>query len=133
MPNSIDISNYEKAPFLEDTERGNGSSSSSVNGEGFDEALGTGVKSWPARPIRWIRSPWMFFLDLCLVVLVVIFAGWKADIEPIQLQGDVTGYIPHFDSQITTFRSHPEFVSNHTSLASLKEAQEAWVDFLPRE
>jgi hypothetical protein len=132
MPNSIDISSYEKAPFLEDRGRVNASTSGSEDGDDMTPMLEKKGEPWPAKRIRWIRSPWMFFLDLCLIALVVIFAGRKPCVEPVQLQGDVTGFVPHFDQQITTFRSHPEFISNHTSLDSLKEAREAWVNFLPR-
>jgi hypothetical protein len=133
MPNSIDISTYEKAPFLENLGGDNTSASSaSEDGDDTTPMLAKKVESRPTNRIRWIRSPWMFFLDLCLISLIVIFAGRKASVEPVQLQGDVTGFVPRFQQQITTFRSHPEFISNHTSLDSLKEAQQAWVNFLPR-
>lgn len=133
MPNSIDISAYEKAPFLEDLNEEAPSTSSTIDdGDDTTPMLKKKIDPRPAKPIRWIRSPWMFFLDLCLIGLIVIFATRKSNVDPVQLQGDVTGFVPRFDQQITTFRSHPEFISNHTSLDSLREAQEAWVKLLPR-
>jgi hypothetical protein len=75
----------------------------------------------------------MFLLDLGLVVLIVIFAVRQSNVNHVQLQGDVTGFVPQFDHEITTFRAHPEFVSNHTSMESLQDAQKAWTEFLPRK
>ena len=135
MPTSIDISAYEKAPFLEDLNEEAPSASSSSD-DGFDTTpmlkKNNNKNKGLARTMKWTRSPWMYFLDLCLIGVIVIFATRRPIVEPVQLQGDVTGLVPRFDQQITKFRSHPEFISNHTSLESLREAQEAWVNFLPR-
>ena len=135
MPNSIDIAVYEKALFLEESGERAGSSSASTsdNGEHVLRMIHRTPKSRTRKIFSCTRSPWMYFLDLCLIGLVVILATRKASEELVQLQGDITGLVPRFDQQVTTFRSHPEFISNHTSLESLRKAQEAWVDFLPRK
>jgi len=134
MPQSIDLSSYEKAPILEESWReAIPPSSSSDEGDDTTPMLKKKATPWPAKPIRWIRSPWMFLLDFFMIALVTIFYGQKPFTTHMDFLGDVTGFIPRFSQQITTFRAHPEFVSNHTSLESLQEAREAWMEFLPRE
>lgn len=83
--------------------------------------------------ISLVRSPWLFLIDVFLLVMVMAYYA----ITPINLHlpflGDVTGYVPNFAQQIVVFGSHPEFISNHTSVESLKEAREHWIKLLPRE
>jgi hypothetical protein len=134
MPNSIDISAYEKASFLEDLNEDAPLASSSTSDDGLDTTpmLKKKKANLRTKTTRLVRSPWLYLLDLCLIGVIAIILTRKSSSEPVQLQGDVTGLVPHFDRQVTTFRSHPEFISNHTSLESLRQAQEAWVNFLPR-
>lgn len=134
MPQSMDLSSYEKAPILEESWRDAlPPSSSSDEGDDTTPMLKRKTVSWPTKSIKWIRSPWMFILDFGIVALVTYLLGRKSFTTHMDLLGDVTGFVPHFSQQITTFRAHPEFVSNHTSLESLQEAREAWMNFLPRE
>lgn len=137
MPNSMDISAYEKVPFLENLEDGTTSTTSTTSrsdeGDTSVAVLSRSMLSRPSPHVNVVRSPWMFLLDLGLVILVLIFAVRKSHVNGVQLQGDVTGFVPQFDHEITTFRAHPEFVSNHTSIESLQIAQKAWTEFLPRK
>lgn len=91
------------------------------------------LKSWPEHPIKWIRSPWMFLIDLVLAALVMIFYSREPKTAHLDFQGDVTGFVPIFSQQVVTFQAYPEFVSNHSSEGSLKEAREHWMKLLPRE
>lgn len=140
MPSSIDIGRYEKAPMLEGTwHPDNPSSSSSDEGGNAVPMLKgskqkkAGLKPWPEHPVKWIRSPWMFLIDLFLIILVLIFASREPRSAHLDFAGDITGFVPKFSQQIVTFRAYPEFISNHSSEESLKEAREHWMDLLPRE
>lgn len=143
MPSSIDMDSYEKAPMLEDTWQSAIPSSSSSEERGDTVPMlkerkerkerKAGLKSWQEHPINWIRSPWMFVIDLCLIVLIMIFATREPKSAHLDFAGDVTGLVPKFSQQIVTFRAYPEFVSNHSSEESLKEARAHWMDLLPRE
>jgi hypothetical protein len=147
MPHSIDIGSYEKAAILEESWSPNASPSSLSEEDDDDttpmlkvdaspQTIKKVIHPWPKHPIKWIRSPFMFFLDLILVMLVVIFSTRKPAIyesSTAGLQGDIHGLVPNFDQQLVTFRAYPEFVSNHTSEASLKEAREHWMKLLPRQ
>jgi hypothetical protein len=146
MPHSIDLGNYEKVPILEETwpPKVPPSSSSEEDDDSTpmlkDEnpmiAAKRSILPWPRHPIRWVRSPFMFLLDLVLVMLVVIFSTRKPAIlesTNAELQGDIHGLVPNFEPQLVVFKAYPEFVSNHTSEASLREAREYWMKLLPRE
>lgn len=140
MPSSMDVSSYEKAPMLEDTWH-SAASTSAASEEGEitmpilkgDKRKKILSKPWPEYPIKWIRSPWMFFIDLLLIILIMIFATREPKSAHLDFAGDITGFVPKFPQQIVTFRAYPEFVSNHSSEDSLKEAREHWMDLLPRE
>jgi hypothetical protein len=133
MPQSIDLASYEKAPILEEPWTPDGpTSSSSEDGDDTSPMLKKN-KPWPEHPVRWIRSPWMFLLDLVLVALATIFYSRKPTTSHLDWTGDVTGFVPEFSQSIVTFQAYPEFVSNHSSIESLAEAREHWMNFLPRE
>jgi hypothetical protein len=135
MPNSIDLGSYEKAPMLEDTwHSATPASSSSDDGDDTIPMLKKRkTKPWPEHPIKWIRSPWMFLIDLILVALAMIFWSREPTTSHLDFQGDISGFVPRFSQQVVTFKAYPEFVSNHSSEASLKEAREHWMKLLPRE
>lgn len=140
MPSSIDIGSYEKAPMLEETWHSDNPSSfsSDEGGNAVPTLKGSKqkkaeLKPWPENPIKWIRSPWMFLVDLFLIILVMIFASLEPRSAHLDFADDVTGFVPQFSQQIVTFRAYPEFVSNHSSEESLKEAREHWMNILPRE
>jgi hypothetical protein len=145
MKHSIDLGAYEKVPLVEEAWPPNVPSSSSVEEEDDttpmlkNDAGKTSkkvIQPWPRHPIKWVRSPFMFFLDLILVMLVVIFSTRKPAVfesSPAGLLGDIHGLVPSFEPKLVTFRAYPEFVSNHTSEASLREAREHWMNLLPRE
>jgi hypothetical protein len=140
MPSSIDIGSYEKAPMLEDTWH-SATSTSTSSEEGYDPVSmlekkskkKTVLSSWPEHPIRWIRSPFMFLIDLVLLTLVMVFYSREPKTSHLNYAGDITGYVPVFSQQVVTFQAYPEFVSNHSSEESLKEAREHWMKLLPRE
>lgn len=140
MPSSIDIGSYEKAPMLEDT--WHSATSTSTSSEQGDDAVPmlkkkkqkkTVLKSWPEHPIKWIRSPFMFLIDLVLLTLVMVFYSREPKNSHLDFAGDITGFVPLFSQQVVTFQAYPEFVSNHSSEVSLKEAREHWMKLLPRE
>jgi hypothetical protein len=145
MPHSIDLGAYEKVPLVEEAWPPNAPSSSSGEEEDDTTPMLTNdakqtvkkvIQPWPRHPIKWIRSPFMFFLDLVLVMLVVIFSTRKPAVSESTtagLLGDIHGLVPNFEPQLVTFRAYPEFISNHTSEASLREAREHWINLLPRE
>ncbi|TID16018.1 hypothetical protein E6O75_ATG09076 [Venturia nashicola] len=124
--------------MLEDTwQSTNTSSSCSEEGGEVDPMLSgtkqkkSGPKAWPEHPIKWIRSPWVFLLDLFLVTLIMLFASREPKSAHMDFAGDITGFVPKFSQQIVTFRAYPEFVSNHSSEESLKEARAHWMNLLP--
>jgi hypothetical protein len=134
MPRSIDIAHYEKAPTDDEWPPTAGSSSASDDIEDTAPMLGKKrTRPWPAGKINWLRSPWFYLLDLLMIALIMIFFARKPTTYHLQWQGDITGFVPTFSQQVVTFRSYPEFVSNHTSLDSLAEARSAWVKLLPRK
>jgi hypothetical protein len=140
MPTSIDLGSYEKAPMLEDTWHSAASTStSSEEGDATVPMLKakkrkkTVLTSWPEHPIRWIRSPWMFLIDLFLLTLVIIFWSREPKSSHLDFSGDITGFVPRFSQEVVTFQAYPEFISNHSSEDSLKEAREHWMKLLPRK
>jgi hypothetical protein len=85
---------------------------------------------------KWFHSPKFFFFDALLVMICgyIAFRGiHKHEPSHLDWQGDVTGFVPPFSHQIVTFRNHPEFISNHTSEASLIKAREFWKTLVPGE
>jgi hypothetical protein len=82
----------------------------------------------------WSRSPLFFLLDISLVSALFYFAfKYRWQLHHLDCQGDTTGYAPAFFQQVLIFRKHPEFISNHTSLESLREAREHWKTLVPRQ
>jgi hypothetical protein len=137
MPHSIDIGHYEKISTLEESwEPSPSSTSASIDDEDTTLISNEMKKPWPEQDIRWIRSPFMFLIDFFLVALIVILETRRPSLERMTnatgLQGDIFGLVPRFDEQIVTFQAHPEFISNHSSEESLKEAREHWKKLLPR-
>lgn len=140
MSSSIDSGSYEKTPMLEDTWHST-TSTSPPSEEGDDavpmlikkEQKKTLLKPWPDHPIQWIRSPWMFLIDLMLILLATIFYSREPISAHLDFSGDITGFVPRLSQQIVTFQAYPEFISNHSSEGSLKEAREHWMKLLPRE
>jgi hypothetical protein len=134
MPHSIDLSSYEKAAIDEEPWR---SSSASATDDDSDSVTLLGRsknKSRSSHDYPCSRSPLLYIIDLFLIAVIVIFATRKpiADIPvDVQLGGDVAGYVPRFSEEVVRFRSYPEFISNHSSEASLSEAREHWTRLLP--
>jgi hypothetical protein len=134
MPRSIDLSSYgrtgvgEEAQFLPIARSSHDSDSD--NATLLEKAEGPIMKT-PRN--HFIRSPWLFLLDVLLLVMVMVYYAATPISLHLSFLGDVTGYVPNFSQQIVVFGSHPEFISNHTSLASLQEAREHWIKLLPRK
>jgi hypothetical protein len=133
MPRSIDLSSYSRVvsgaqeqflPLARSShESGSDNTTLLEKSEGPITETPRGI---------FIRSPWLFMLDaLLLVMVMVIYASNPVSLH-LSFLGDITGYVPNFSQQIVVFGSHPEFISNHTSLESLKEAREHWIKLLPR-
>jgi len=135
MPRSIDLSNLEKVELGDEVWPTTVGSSESEEGDSTSPMLGNGKskKRSSSRRIRWTRSPWMYLVDIFAIALIVIFWSRQPTSTHLDWQGDITGYVPSFSQQVVVFRSYPEFISNHTSLASLEEAREQWMKLLPRE
>ena len=136
MPRSIDLSNLEKAAIDDEAWPPTVGSSESEEGDSTSPMLGNGKKKRKAlslsRMSRWTRSPWMYLADLFAIALVIMFWSRQPSSTHLDWQGDITGYVPSFSQQVVVFRSYPEFISNHTSLASLEAAREQWMKLLPR-
>ncbi|QDS70405.1 hypothetical protein FKW77_009396 [Venturia effusa] len=138
MPVSSDEGMHEKAPILEGPwHSADSSSSDEEGGDAVSLALNgrkqrkVGTKPWPESRIQWIRSLWMFLFDLLLITLVMIFAFREPKSAHLVFAGDISGFVPGFSQQVVTFRAYPEFISNHSSEASLKEARAHWIKLLP--
>ncbi|KAF2404538.1 hypothetical protein EJ06DRAFT_526620 [Trichodelitschia bisporula] len=139
MPPSVDLSTYEKTALMEEVPWPSisGSSTSTIAEEEEDTSpmLPThNEKRTRRRRCSRTRSPWLFLLDaalLAVLVLVVIRQQRPTLHEAPGLMDDVTGFVPNFSTETVVFSSHPQFVSNHTSEASLREARDAWMGLLP--
>ena len=133
MPQSLDLSSYlQKTSMDEEKFLSSPSSSDDSNAEERTLLGKTESQSSTSRDPRWVRSPWFFLMDCFLIALVAISYSYAPKDLHLSLLGDVTGFVPKFTTQIVTFKSHPEFISNHTSLESLREAREHWISLLPR-
>lgn len=86
------------------------------------------------RNLKITRSPYLFILDAFLIIILTCLLVFlhKTHITLLGSQGDITGYVPSFRRQLVVFEQHPEFISNHTSEASLVEAQQHWKTLVPR-
>jgi hypothetical protein len=85
---------------------------------------------------RLSRSPFLYILDLILALAIAFLLLRRHADEKIQqfdLGSDITGYVPQIDHQLVTFTKEPQFISNHTSLESLRQAREHWKTLVPRE
>jgi len=85
---------------------------------------------------RFSRSPFFYILDtiLALAVIFLLFRrDWYEKVQRFDLGSDITGYAPQIDHSLVTFTKQPYFISNHTSLESLREAREHWKTLVPRE
>lgn len=133
MPRSIDLSNLEKAAVDDEAWPPTVGSPSSEEGDSTSPMLGGGKsRRRSSSRSRWTRSPWMYLLDLFAIALIIIFWTRKPTSSHLDWQGDITGFVPSFSQQVVVFRSYPKFISNHTSLESLQEAREHWMNLLPR-
>lgn len=90
----------------------------------------------PLSHVRFSRSPFFYLLDLGLILAFTFFLirrNAESKVARLDLQDDITGYAPKFGHQLVTFKTAPQFISNHTSLASLAEAREYWKTLVPRK
>lgn len=79
------------------------------------------------------RSTYFWILDVFLGLTCTYLLILMRSRTNLGLQGDLTGYVPRFSNEIKTFASGPNFISNHTSEASLADAREHWKTLVPRE
>lgn len=79
----------------------------------------------------WARSAYFYILDVFLIAIAIL--AFFSRPRHHQQQGDATGYVPAFGSHLVVFENHPEFMSNHSSEASLIEARESWKTLVPRK
>lgn len=85
---------------------------------------------------RCSRSPLLYVIDLILALAVAFLLFRRHTYERAQqfdLNSDITGYAPQIDHRLVTFTKQPYFISNHSSLESLREAREHWKTLVPRE
>lgn len=90
----------------------------------------------PSSRSRFSRSPCFYVLDIILVFVVGFLIFRRHTYEKVQqfdLNSDITGYAPQIDHRLVTFTKQPYFISNHSSLESLREAREHWKTLVPRE
>lgn len=93
------------------------------------------LRKWSFRS-RFSRSPFFYLLDVILALAVgfLIFRRHNHEkLELLDLNSDITGYVPQIDHRLVTFTKQPYFISNHTSLESLREAREHWKTLVPRK
>jgi len=136
MPDSIDLAAYASAGIGdEETWVGHHPQSddeASDNATLLEKEAASGPRH-KSRGMSWLRSPWFFLVDIVLVAMVMMLFATTPVNQHLDFLGDITGYVPSFSKQVVVFRSHPEFISNHTSLESLKNARQHWMDLLPRK
>lgn len=90
----------------------------------------------PSLRSRLSRSPLFYILDAALVLAIGFLFFRQQTYETVQqfdLNSDITGYAPQIDHRLVTFTKQPHFISNHSSLESLREAREHWKTLVPRE
>ena len=90
----------------------------------------------PSSRSRFSRSPFFYILDVILALAVGLLLYRRHTYEKLQqfdLNSDITGYAPQIDHRLVTFTKQPYFISNHSSLESLREAREHWKTIVPRE
>ena len=90
----------------------------------------------PSSRSRFSRSPCFYVLDIILALAVGILLYRRHEHEKVQqfdLNSDITGYAPQIDHRLVTFTKQPYFISNHSSIESLREAREHWKTLVPRE
>ncbi|KAH7139073.1 hypothetical protein B0J11DRAFT_516014 [Dendryphion nanum] len=88
----------------------------------------------PTARSRFARSPIFYVVDVILVLAVGFLLFRRHSHEKIQqfdLNSDITGYAPQIDHRLVTFTKQPYFISNHSSLESLREAREHWKTLVP--
>jgi hypothetical protein len=102
--------------------------------EDSDSTPFLGGKRKATRLVRISRSPYMFILDAVLVITALCLFVFlhKTHITLLDSQGDISGFVPNFRHQLVVFEQHPEFISNHTSEASLADVQKYWKTLIPR-
>lgn len=102
-----------------------------------EKSLGYTTQTSPAHfYVRFSRSPFLYLLDFALALVVIFLLIWRnvdAKVQRLELQDDITGYAPKFSHRLVTFKSEPQFISNHSSLESLAEAREYWKTLVPRK
>ena len=90
----------------------------------------------PSFPSRLSRSRWFYVLDITLALIIGLLLYRRESYEKVQsfdLNSDITGYAPQVDHRLVTFVSEPHFISNHSSLESLRQAREHWKTLVPRK
>lgn len=90
----------------------------------------------PSSRTRFSRSPCLYILDIILAVTVgfLLYRRYSHDkMQQFDLNSDITGYAPQIDHRLVTFTTQPSFISNHSSIESLRDAREHWKTLVPRE
>ncbi|KAH8703042.1 hypothetical protein BGW36DRAFT_422623 [Talaromyces proteolyticus] len=80
------------------------------------------------------RSPFFYVVDIILALAVAFLLFRQRSFEKVQqfdLSSDITGYVPQIDHRLVTFTKQPYFISNHSSLESLRQAREHWKTLVP--
>ena len=111
------------------------SKASSQDCESIDEQIEEDSPFLSARTSNrrpWSHSPLIFLFDALLVLACTFLVLHQRTLLHLDWQGDLTNFVPRFSQQIVTFQQHPEFISNHSSEASLAEAREFWKTIVPR-
>ncbi|KAH8656689.1 hypothetical protein BGZ60DRAFT_472690 [Tricladium varicosporioides] len=78
----------------------------------------------PSSRSRFSRSPFFYILDIMLALAVGFLLFRRHTYKKVQefdLNSDITGYVPQIDHRLVTFTKQPYFISNHSSLESLRE------------
>ena len=90
----------------------------------------------PSFRSRLSRSRWFYVLDITLALTIGLLLYRRDAYERVKsfdLNSDITGYAPQIDHRLVTFASEPHFISNHSSLESLRQAREHWKTLVPRK
>ncbi|KAM0335488.1 hypothetical protein ACHAQA_000536 [Verticillium albo-atrum] len=82
-------------------------------------------------------SRWRWVLDTSLLIIIlflVLDRQTQQQQQPNRLpqNGDITGFVPEFSQQLTTFSPTETYIPSNLSTFLSNETQSAWLDLVPR-
>ncbi|PNH43307.1 hypothetical protein VD0004_g4149 [Verticillium dahliae] len=82
-------------------------------------------------------SRWRWILDtsLLIIILLLVLDRQMQQQEPsdrMSQNGDITGFVPEFSQQLTTFSPSETYIPTNLSTFLSNETQDAWLGLIPR-